>query len=104
MRTTVRRTQCISVLETLKSQTKLAYVIFLFGDIVCLETKNMMSVPLMRLDGRGDSAILRLSGNVFAVEISQVALSGTERRIWREDLAPVDVLMTATAVAMAGFG
>ena len=47
---------------------------------------------------------LELSGKLFAVEISQVALSEPERRVWREDLTPVDVLTNAAAVAMAGFG
>ena len=36
------------------SQKNLANVMFLFEGIVCLETKNMVSVPLMRLDGRRD--------------------------------------------------
>ena len=87
------------------SHTKLAYVIFVFGGIVCLETKNMVLVPLIHLDGRRDlPPPYAKRKNSFAVEISQVALSGTERRVWRDDLAPVDVLMTADALAMSGFG
>ena len=87
------------------SQTNLAYVIFLFEGIVCLETKSMVLVLLMRLNGRRDfpspCAKRKIS---FAVDIYQVALSGPERRFWRYHLAPVDVLMTTAAVAMAGFG
>ena len=48
--------------------------------------------------------LLALRENSFAVEISQVALSGPERKVWREDLVPVDMLMTAATVAIAGFG
>ena len=59
----------------------------------------------MRLDGRRDlPPPCAKRKNSFAVENSQVALSGTERRVWRDDLAPVDVLMTAAEVAMARFG
>ena len=87
------------------SQTKLAYVIFLLEGIVCLDTNNIVLVPLIRLNGRRDLPPLCAERkNSFAVEISQVALSGTERRVWREYLASVDVLTTAAAVAMAGFG
>ena len=87
------------------SHTKLAYVIFVFEGIVCLETKNMVLVPLIHLDGRRDlPPPCAKRKNSFAVEISQVALSGPEWRVWREDLALVDVLMTAAAVAMVGFG
>ena len=72
---------------------------------MCLETRKMKLVPLMCLDGRRDfppPCVKRKKS--FAVEISQVALSGPERRVLREDLSPVGVLMTAAAVAMAGFG
>ena len=41
---------------------------------------------------------------LFVVDISHVALSGPDRRVWREDLAPLDVLITAAAVATAGRG
>ena len=87
------------------SQKKLAYVFFLFEGIVCLETKKMVLVPLMRLDGRRDlPPPCAKRKNSFAVEISQVALSVLDRRVWREDLSPVDVLMNAAAVAMTGLG
>ena len=87
------------------SQTKLAYVIFLFEGIVFLETKKMVLVPLMRLGGRRDFPPPCAKQKIlFDVEISQVALSGLERRFWRDDLAPVDVLMTATVLATAGLG
>ena len=87
------------------SQTKLAYVFFLFESIVCLETKKMVLVPLMCLDGRRDlTPPCAKQKNSFAVEISQVALSRTEQRVWREDLAPLDVLITTAAVATAGRG
>ena len=72
---------------------------------MCLETKKMVLVPLIRLDGRHDSPPpCAKRKNSFAVEISQVALSVLDRRVWREDLAPVDVLMNAAAVAMTGLG
>ena len=72
---------------------------------MCLETKKIVLVLLMRLDGRRDlPPPFAKRENSFAVEISQVALSRTEQRVWREDLAPVDVLMTAAAVAMSRFG
>ena len=87
------------------SQTKLAYVIFCFEGIVCLETNNMVLVPLMRLYGRCDlPPPCAKRKNSFAVDIYQVSLSGPERRVWRDDLAPVDVLMSASAVAIAEFG
>ena len=87
------------------SQTKLAYVIFLFEGIVFLETKKIVLFPLMSLGGRRDfPPPCAKQKNSFAVEISQVALSGLERIVLREILAPVDVLMTAAAVVMAGFG
>ena len=44
------------------------------------------------------------AGNVLGVETSQVAFSGTEQRVRREDLAPVLVSITATAVEMIGQG
>ena len=87
------------------SQTKLAYIIFLFEGIVCLETNNMVLVPLMRLGGRsGLPPSCAKRKNSFAVDISQVALSGPERGVWREDLASVEMLMTVAVVEMAGFG
>ena len=72
---------------------------------MCLETKKMVLVPLMRLDGRRDlPPPCAKRKKSFAVEIYQVALLGPERRVWREDLDPVDALMTAAAVEMLGFG
>ena len=63
-------------MESLISQTKLAYVFF-FEGIVRLETKNMVLVLLMRLDGRRDlPPPCAKRKKSFAVEISQVALSG----------------------------
>ena len=73
--------------------------------MVCLETKKMVLIPVMRLYGRRDlPPPCAKRENSFAVKISQVDLSGPDRRVWREDLAPVDVLMTVVAVKMAGFG
>ena len=78
----MRRTRCVSVLESLISQKKLAYVIFLFEGVVCLETKNMVVVLLMCLDGRRDlSPPCAKRKNSFNVEISQVDLSGPEQRV-----------------------
>ena len=65
----------------------------------------MVLVPLMYLYGRRNlPPTCTKQKNSFAVEISQVALSGPERIVWREHLAPMDVLMTAATVEMAGFG
>ena len=40
----------------------------------------------------------------LAVESSQVTFSWQEKRVWRDDLAPVLGLITAAAVAMTGRG
>ena len=65
----------------------------------------MVLVLLMRLDGRCDlPPPCAKRKNSFAVDISQVALSGPDQRFWREDLAPTDVLITASTVATAGCG
>ena len=73
--------------------------------MVCLETKKMMLFPLMSLDGRRDLLPpWAKQEKSFAVEIYQVALSGTDRRFWTEDLAPVVMLITAAAVETAGHG
>ena len=59
----------------------------------------------MRLDGRRylppPCAKQKIS---FDVDISQVAFSGTDQIVWREDFSPVVVLITAAAVATAGRG
>ena len=60
----------------------------------------MVLVPLMLLDGRRDlPPSCAMQKNSFAVDISQVAFSWTDRRVWREDLTPVDVLITAIVAA-----
>ena len=65
------------ILGELDVTDKVGICNFLFEGIVCLETKNMVLVPLMRLDGRRDlSPSCAKRKNSFAVEISQVALSG----------------------------
>ena len=65
----------------------------------------MVLVPLMRLDGRHDlPPPYAKRKNSFAVKIPQVALSGPDRRVWREDLSPVDVFINASAVVTAGCG
>ena len=70
-----------------------------------LETKNMVLVPLICLDGRrGLPPPCAKQKNSFAIDISQVAFSGPDQRVWREDLAPVDVLMNTAAVDMTGLG
>ena len=42
--------------------------------------------------------------NLLPVEISQVVFLGPERIVWKEDLAPALVLITAEAVATMGRG
>ena len=65
----------------------------------------MVLVPLMFLDRRRDlPPPCAKRKKSFAVEIYQVALSGTEWRVWRDDLDPVDALITVAAVEMSGFG
>ena len=59
---------------------------------MCLEGRRVLSPPYAKRE------------NSFAVEISQVSFSGLDQRVWREDLAPVMVLITATAVATVGCG
>ena len=72
---------------------------------VCLETKKMVSVTSTRLEGRRDlPPPCARHKNSFVVEIYQVALSGTNWRVWREDLAPVMVSITVAAVARTGRG
>ena len=59
----------------------------------------------MPLDGRRDlPPPCAKRKNSFAVDISEVDFLRPERRVWREYLAPVDVLMTAAMVIMVGFG
>ena len=73
--------------------------------MVCLDTKKMVLVPPMSLEGIWDPPPpCAKRKNSFAVEIYQIAFSGTDRRVWREDLAPVVVLITAAAVATVGRG
>ena len=70
---------------------------------MCLEKKKMVLVPLMRLDVRRDlPPPCAKRKNSFAVNISQVALSGPDRRVSTEYLAPVDMLMTAALVVTTG--
>ena len=44
------------------------------------------------------------AGKMLEVEIYQVAFSGPDRRVWREDLAPIMVSITAEAVETMGRG
>ena len=84
---------------------KIGMGFFLFEGIVCQETKKMVLVPLMYMDRRHDlPPPCAKQKKSFDVDISQVALSGPDWRVLREDLAPVDVLMNAAAVATAGLG
>ena len=93
------------ILGELDVTDKVGIYIFLLDGIVCLDTNKMMLVPLIRFGGRRDlPPPCGKWKNSFSVKISQVALSGPDRRVWREDLAPVDVLMTASMVEMAEFG
>ena len=78
---------------------------FLSLGLVCLDTKKMVLVPSMCLEGRRDlPPPCAKRKNSFAVEISQVVFWGLDRRVWREYLAPAVVLITAEGVAMAGRG
>ena len=73
--------------------------------MACLEKKKIVLVPSTRLDGRWDLPQPCARRKTYlVVEISQVAFSGTERRVCREDLAPVLVSITAAAVANMGQG
>ena len=65
----------------------------------------MVLVPSMSFDGRRDlPPHCAKRKKSFAVEIPQVAFLGPDRRVLRKDLAPVVVLITATAVATEGHG
>ena len=65
----------------------------------------MVSVPSISLEGRRDlPPPCAKRKNSFDVEISQVTFLGPDRRVWREDLAPVMVSITAAAVETAGCG
>ena len=72
---------------------------------MCLEKKKLVLVPLLSLYGKRDlPPPCAKQENSFAVDIYQVALSGPDQRVWREDLDPVDVLITAAVVATIGRG
>ena len=102
---TIRRTRCVSVLDSLMSQRKKWYRLFLPLGKACFETKNMVSVPSTCLEERRDlPPPCDRRKNSLAVEISQGSFSGPDRRVWREDLAPVMVSITAAAVATMGHG
>ena len=78
---------------------------FLSLGMVCLDTNKMVLVPSMRLEGRRDFPPPCNKRKIsFAVEISQVDFSEPYQIVWREDLAPVVVLITAAAVATVGRG
>ena len=78
---------------------------FLPLGIACLETKKIVLVPSTFLEGRQDLPLpCARRKYLLAVEISQVAFSGPERRVWREELAPVLVSINAAAVEMTGQG
>ena len=71
----------------------------------CLEKKNNVLMPSTCLEGRQDLPLpCARRKYLLAVEISQVAFSGPEWRVRREDLAPVLVSITAELVAITGLG
>ena len=73
--------------------------------MACLETKKILLVPSTSLEGRQDlHPPCARRKNLLAVEISQVTFSGPERRVWKEDLAPVFMSITAAEVATMGQG
>ena len=75
--------------------------IFLPLGMACLETKNIVLVSSTRLEGRRDlPPPCARHKNSLAVEISQVAFLGLERRVCREELAPVFVSIAEAAVEM----
>ena len=92
-------------LEELYVTDKVGVGYFLSLGMVCLETKKMVLVPSMCLEGRRDlPPPCDKQKNSFAVEISRVALLGLDRRVWREDLEPIMESINATAVATTGRG
>ena len=52
----------------------------------------------------GFTSTLCQAEKLLAVEISQGAFSGLDRKVWGEDLAPVMVLITAAAMVTMGRG
>ena len=79
-------------------------IVLLLG-MFCLETKKSVLVPLTHYERRQDLPLsCARRKNTFAVEISQVAFSGPERRVWRDKFALVLVSITRAAVEMLGRG
>ena len=77
---------------------------FVFGDGVLGEKEDGIG-PLNEFGGEtGFTPTCAKRKNSFAAEISRVAFSGPDRRVWREDLAPVMVLITSEAVETTGRG
>ena len=73
--------------------------------MLCLETKKIVLVHSMCLEGRWDlPPPCAKRKNYFAVEIYQVDFSGPYRRVWRENLALVIVSITAAEVETVGRG
>ena len=73
--------------------------------MVCLETKNMILVPSICLEGRPDLFPPCAKRKfLFAVDIYKVYFLGPDKIVWREDLAPVMVLIPFTVVETVGRG
>ena len=78
---------------------------FLPLGVECLETKKMVLAPSTSLEGRRDlSQPYSRQKTLLVVEISQVAFSGPEQKVWREDLVPVMVSIPAAALVTTGRG
>ena len=70
-----------------------------------MDTKKMVLSPSMCLEGIRDlPPPCAKRKNSFAVEIYQVDFLGTDWRVWREDLVPVMVSITASEVENTGRG
>ena len=70
-----------------------------------MEKNKIVLVPPTRLEGRKNFPLPCTRRNKYlAVEISQVDFSGSEQRVWGEDLAPLLVSITTEAVAKMGQG
>ena len=71
--------------------------------MACLETKKYCVGAFNSfVEETGFPSTLCQAEKLLAVEIPQVAFLGPERRVWRENLAPILVSITASAVAMTG--
>ena len=73
--------------------------------MACLETKKYCVGAFNSfVEETGFPSTLCQAEKLLAVEIPQVAFLGPERRVWRENLAPLLVSITVAAVEITEIG